>query len=127
MELRAERAQAAAFPDCLLRAVGVGSAEPGDARKGRQRGEQGPAAFLGPFVPFGGAPFSPFKCYPGRTRSKLIGLSSVPLRGAIGTFTGGGIMRSMLIVLATAVSTALLACGVAVADTVTTNFEGLNR
>ena len=32
-------------------------------------------------------------------------------------------MRSMLIVLATAVSMALLACGVAVADTVTTTFE----
>ena len=35
-------------------------------------------------------------------------------------------MRSMLIVLATAVSMALLACGVAVADTVTTDFESFN-
>ena len=32
-------------------------------------------------------------------------------------------MRSMLMVLATAVSMALLACGVAVADTVTTDFD----
>jgi hypothetical protein len=32
-------------------------------------------------------------------------------------------MRSVIMVFATAVSTALLACGVAVADTVTTNFE----
>ena len=35
-------------------------------------------------------------------------------------------MRSMLMVLATAVSMALLACGVAVADTVTTDFDGFN-
>ena len=35
-------------------------------------------------------------------------------------------MRSILMVLATAVSMALLACGVAVADTVTTNFDGFN-
>lgn len=34
-------------------------------------------------------------------------------------------MRGMLIVLATAVSAALLACGVALANSVTTNFEGL--
>ncbi len=36
-------------------------------------------------------------------------------------------MRSLLMMLATAVSMVLLACGIAVADTVTTNFEGLNR
>ena len=111
----ARRERERGLPDCLLRDVGVGSLSRGTPERAGNGVEHSPERFLAD-SPLLGARYSrrPSVMRAAQDRVDRLALGASPR--PIDTITGGGSMRSMLMVLATAVSMALLTCGVAAAS-----------